>query len=144
MAKAPVAASPGTPAKSAAGASKAPATPTPSGAMVAGTVKLAPGLAAKASPQDTVFIFARAVQGPKMPLAILRKQVKDLPVTFTLDDAMAMAPNMALSNFGEVIVGARVSKSGNAVPQSGDLEGLSSTIKVGATGVAVVIDRALP
>ncbi len=144
MAKAPVAAPPAAPVKSAAAAAKAAPSATPAGATVAGTVKLAPALAAKASPQDTVFIFARAAQGPKMPLAILRKQVRDLPVAFTLDDAMAMAPNMALSNFGEVIVGARVSKSGNAVPQSGDLEGLSSTIKVGASGVAVVIDRALP
>ncbi len=144
MAKAPAALPSGAAAKPAAGASRAPAAPAPAGASVAGTVKLAPALAAKAAPGDTVFIFARAAQGPKMPLAILRKQVKDLPVTFTLDDAMAMAPNMALSNFGEVVIGARVSKSGNAVPQSGDLEGLSTAVKVGASGIAVVIDRALP
>ena len=57
---------------------------------------------------------------------------------------MAMTPNMALSNFASVIVGARVSKSGSATPQSGDLEGLSSAVKIGATDLAVVIDRALP
>jgi cytochrome c-type biogenesis protein CcmH len=114
------------------------------GTTVAGTVKLSADLAAKAAPTDTVFIFARPAQGSKMPLAILRKQVKDLPAAFTLDDTMAMAPNMALSNFGEVVVGARISKSGQAMPQSGDLEGLSPPVKVGATGVAVVIERALP
>jgi len=79
-----------------------------------------------------------------MPLAILRKQVKDLPVAFTLDDSMAMAPNFALSKFPSVIVGARISKSGNASPQSGDLEGLSPAVSIGATGLAVVIDRTVP
>ena len=88
------------------------------GASIAGTVSLAPAFAAKVSPTDTVFIFARAAEGPKMPLAILRKQVKDLPATFTLDDSMAMTPNFALSNFTSIVVGARISKSGNAAPQT--------------------------
>jgi cytochrome c-type biogenesis protein CcmH len=109
-----------------------------------GTVALAPALQGKVAPTDTVFIFARAAEGPRMPLAILRKQVKDLPVAFTLDDSMAMAPNFALSNFPSVVVGARISKSGNAAPQSGDLEGVSPIVKVGMSGVSVVIDRALP
>ena len=116
----------------------------PAGASIAGTVSIAPALVAKAAPTDTVFIFARAADGPKMPLAILRKQVKDLPAAFTLDDSMAMAPNFALSKFQSVVVGARVSKSGNATPQAGDLEGFSPAVKVGAMGLAVVIDRALP
>jgi cytochrome c-type biogenesis protein CcmH len=115
-----------------------------SGATIAGTVKLAPALAGKVSPTDTVYIFARAAEGPKMPLAILRKQVKDLPVAFTLDDSMAMAPNFALSNFPSVVVGARVSKSGGVAAQSGDLEGMSPAVGIGATGLTVVIDRALP
>ena len=137
------------------GVAKGPSSPAPAptpapqalalaGATVAGTVKLSPALAGKVSPTDTVYIFARAVDGPKMPLAILRKQVKDLPVAFSFDDSMAMAPNFALSNFPSVVVGARVSKSGGVTPQSGDLEGLSSAVKVGASGLAVVIDRALP
>jgi cytochrome c-type biogenesis protein CcmH len=79
-----------------------------------------------------------------MPLAVLRKQVKDLPLEFALDDSMAMAPNLKLSGFAEVIVGARVSRSGNATPQSGDLQGVSRPVKVGAAGVAVVIDTAVP
>jgi cytochrome c-type biogenesis protein CcmH len=120
------------------------ASPGLPGATIAGTVKLAPTLAAKVSPTDTVYIFARAAEGPKMPLAIIRKQVKDLPVAFTLDDSMAMAPNFALSNFPSVVVGARVSKSGGVAPQSGDLEGMSPAVAIGATGLTVVIDRALP
>jgi len=118
--------------------------PTMTNASVAGTVSLAPALAAKVAPSDTVFIFARAAEGPRMPLAILRKQVKDLPAAFTLDDSMAMTPNFALSKFPSVVVGARVSKSGNAAPQTGDLEGFSPVVKIGATGLSVVIDRALP
>jgi cytochrome c-type biogenesis protein CcmH len=131
-------------AKAPAAAAPAPQAPVLPGATVAGTVNLSPALAGKVSPTDTVYIFARAAEGPKMPLAILRKQVKDLPVAFTFDDSMAMAPNFALSNFPSVVIGARVSKSGGVTPQSGDLEGLSSAVKVGATGLAVVIDRAVP
>ena len=127
------------------GAAKAPKTGAPAaGTKVAGRVSLAPALAAKAAPTDTVFIFARAASGPPMPLAVLRKQVKDLPLEFALDDSMAMAPNLKLSGFAEVIVGARVSRSGNATPQSGDLQGLSRPVKVGAAGVGVVIDTAIP
>jgi cytochrome c-type biogenesis protein CcmH len=116
----------------------------PAGGRVTGKVDLSPALKAKVAPTDTVFVFARAAEGPRMPLAIVRKQVKDLPVEFALDDSMAMAPNMTLSSFAEVVVGARVSRSGNAAPQSGDLEGLSKPVKVGATGVAVLIDSTLP
>ena len=141
-AKSPAAVKPVDPvAQSGATAAKAPA--GTSGAIV-GTVTLSPALQGKVAPADTVYIFARAAEGPRMPLAILRKQVKDLPVTFALDDSMAMSPNFALSNFPSVVVGARVSKSGNASPQSGDLEGVSPTVKVGMSGVSVVIDRAVP
>jgi cytochrome c-type biogenesis protein CcmH len=110
------------------------------GGRVSGTVKLAPELAAKASPDATVFIFARAVEGPRMPLAILRKQVRDLPVEFTLDDSTAMTPQSKLSAFPQVVVGARISKSGNATPAPGDLQGMSAPVKVGASGINLVID----
>ena len=109
-----------------------------------GEVTLAPAIAARASPTDTVFIFARAVQGPPMPLAVLRKQVRDLPVQFALDDSMAMAPGVSLSSSPKVVVGARISKSGNPAAQSGDLQGLSPPVANDASGVTVVIDSVVP
>jgi len=131
---------------------KAPSTPgapkTPAaaaaGGTVAGTVTLAPALAASVSPDDVVYVFARPVQGPRMPLAIMKKRVRDLPITFSLDDSMSMSPTATLSSAGEVIVGARISRSGQAIPQSGDVEGFSAPVKVGARGVAVVIEKAIP
>jgi cytochrome c-type biogenesis protein CcmH len=109
------------------------------------TVRLDETLTAKASPQDTLFVFARAANGPRMPLAIVRKQVTDLPLTVTLDDSLAMSPAMVLSNFDQVMVGARVSRSGNAMPQAGDLEGAVSPVAVEAdASVEVVIDQVRP
>ncbi len=109
------------------------------------SVTLDPQLAADAAPEDTVFIFARAVSGPRMPLAIVRKQVSDLPLTVTLDDSTAMAPAMKLSNFDEVAVGARVSKSGTAMPQSGDLQGMVSPVTPDAgQAVELNIDSRVP
>jgi cytochrome c-type biogenesis protein CcmH len=111
---------------------------------ISGTVTLSAALKAKASPDDTVFILARAAQGPKMPLAILRKQVKDLPVQFSLDDSMAMAPQMKLSSFDEVVVVARISKSGNAMSEPGDLQGMSKVLKPGSGGLKITIDSVVP
>lgn len=128
-----------------AAAAPAPLSPTGmEGASVSGTVKLVSALVAGASPEDTVFIFARAATGPRMPLAILRKQVKDLPVEFTLDDSLAMNPAMKLSNFPEVVVGARISKSGNAMPQSGDLQGQTEVLSLGTTEIPVLINTVVP
>jgi cytochrome c-type biogenesis protein CcmH len=92
-------------------------------------VSLASALASQATAEDTVFIFAKAASGPPMPLAISRKKVKDLPVEVTLDDSMAMAPGMNISSFGQLIVGARVSKTGNALPSPGDLQGLTQPVE---------------
>jgi cytochrome c-type biogenesis protein CcmH len=107
---------------------------------LSGTVSLSPKLAEKVSPTDTVFIFARAAEGSPMPLAVLRKQARDLPVKFSLDDGMAMTPGARLSGFPRVVVGARISKAGNAMPQPGDLQGLSGVLANDSKGVAVVID----
>lgn len=109
-------------------------------AALQGSVVLAPALRAKASPDDTVFIFARAAEGPPMPLAVLRKKVSELPVKFSLDDAMAMTPALKLSAFPRVVVGARVSKTGTATPQPGDLQGTTGPVPSNATGVKIVID----
>jgi cytochrome c-type biogenesis protein CcmH len=97
-------------------------------------------LAACVSPDDAVYVFARAAEGSRAPLALLRKQVKDLPLDFALDDSMAMAPAAKLSNFPRVVVSARVSKSGQAAPQPGDLQGASAAVANDASGVRVVID----
>jgi cytochrome c-type biogenesis protein CcmH len=83
-------------------------------------VDISAELRAQADPNTAVFVYAKAMQGPPMPLAVKRLQLKDLPVTLALGDADAMMPAMKLSGFDEVIVGARVSMSGNPVAQSGD------------------------
>jgi cytochrome c-type biogenesis protein CcmH len=111
---------------------------------VTGTITLSSALAGKASPGDTVFVFARAAQGPRMPLAIQRVQVKDLPFSFRLDDSQAMSPAMKLSSFDQVVVGARVSKSGTAMPKAGDMQGLSEPVKVGSANIKIVIDAVVP
>jgi cytochrome c-type biogenesis protein CcmH len=108
-------------------------------------VSLDAALQGQAGPEATVFIFARATEGPRMPLAIVRKQVRDLPVTVVLDDSQAMSPAMTLSKFDRVTVGARISKSGNAMPQSGDLQGSVSPVATIESGpVSVIISETVP
>ena len=122
----------------------AKAAPAATGTAVAGRVTLAAALKAKAAPEDTVFVFARAAEGPRMPLAIVRKQVKDLPFDFVLDDSMAMNPAAKLSSAAKVVVGLRISKSGNAMAQPGDLQGQSEPVAPGATGVAIEVRDVVP
>jgi len=107
---------------------------------VRGTVSLSPKLKNKVSPEDTVFVFARAAEGPPMPLAVARVRVRDLPYRFALDDSMAMSPALKLSAFPKVVVTARVSKSGAAAAQPGDLQGASAPVPNDAAAVSVVID----
>ena len=109
------------------------------GAVLRGSVRLAPALAKQAAPSDTVFIFARAAEGSRMPLAILRHQVKDLPLDFQLDDSSAMSPASRLSAFPKVIVSVRISKSGQATPSTGDLIGESGPVANTASGVRIEI-----
>jgi len=127
--------------------STAPAKPTglagPSLA-ISGKVTIAPSLASKGAATDTLFVFARETNGPPMPVAIVRATKKDLPFNFRLDDSVSMMPSRKLSDVGTVVIVARLSKSGQAMPQSGDLEGMSQPVNPGAEGVAIVIDRERP
>src|SRR5690606_6668692 len=93
-------------------------------------VSLAPALAARLDPQATLFVFARAASGPPMPLAAERLKASQLPLTVTLDESKGMLPNMKLSMFPQVVVGARVSTSGEPQSQPGDLQGLSVPVDV--------------
>jgi len=102
-------------------------------------VSVSTALRARAAPDDTVFVYARAVQGPKAPLAIQRLRVRDLPLIVTLDDAASMSPALRLSTATEVVIGARISKTGAALAQPGDLQGLSPAVAVGAHDVRVEI-----
>lgn len=120
-------------------ASTASASAAGGGASVSGSVAIAPALAGRAGPDDTVFVFARAAEGPRMPLAVLRKQVKDLPFDFRLDDSMAMAGTARLSSAARLVVGVRISKRGDAVPAAGDLVGQSGPIGPGASGIKVEV-----
>ncbi len=109
------------------------------------SVSLEPELADRANPSDTLFIYAKAASGPPMPLAVQRATVADLPITVTLDDSMAMMPAMKLSKFPQVIVGARISRGGQAMPQSGDIEGETGPIQAADNrSVAVQINRIRP
>ena len=115
-----------------------------SGLNVTGQVNLSASLKSKASPNDVVFIYATPANGDRMPLAIFKTTVSQLPLNFTLDDSTAMTPDRKLSAAGEVMVKVRVSKSGNAMPQSGDLSGSLGPVKVGAKGLKLEIKDQIP
>ena len=121
--------------------------PAKSAVKVTGKVVIAANMAAKLAPGDTLFVFARAKEGPRIPLAVMRTpapKADGFPVAFELTDAMAMAPGMSLSSFSEVVIEARISKSGNAQLQSGDLSGVTDAVKPGASGITVTIGKVAP
>ena len=108
-------------------------------------VSLAEPLWREADINHSLFVYAKAASGPPMPLAVKRLKVADLPLTVTLDDSLAMTPEMKLSNFPQVIVGARISPSGQASPQSGDLEGETGPLApADQASVKVLIERVRP
>jgi cytochrome c-type biogenesis protein CcmH len=109
---------------------------------LSGTVTLDSALLSQVAPSDTVFIFARPAEGSRRPLAVLRKQVKDLPVSFVLDDSMSMSADSKLSDATKVVVGARISKTANATAVAGDLEGLSDAVSPTAKGLKIQINSA--
>ena len=95
--------------------------------------------------EDIVFIFAKAIQGPPMPLAVKKLKVKDLPVTVTLDDSLAMRPDLKISSHEYVTISARISKSGNAISSSGDFQGEVFDIDTGnSESVEILINKQIP
>ena len=111
---------------------------------VSGRVELSPALKDKAKADDVVFIFARAVDGPRMPLAAQRARVADLPLDFMLDDGQALMPEATISSAQQLRVEVRVSKTGKATPGKGDLTGKSAAVTPGANGLRIVIDQVDP
>ena len=117
---------------------------TASAARITGRVVLAPGLAARVSPGDTVFIYATPAQGSRMPLAIVRTTVAQLPYSFVLDESSAMSPQASLAGQTQVTLRARISSTGDAMPKPGDLGVVQTPVNVGATGVELKIEGPLP
>lgn len=115
-----------------------------SGLSVSGQVRLSSALKSQTSPTDVVFVYAVPANGERMPLALLKTTVAQLPLKFTLDDSSAMLPDRKLSGASQVLVKARISKSGNAIPQSGDWEGSLGPVKVGSTGLDLEIKTQRP
>ncbi len=106
---------------------------------VSGKVMITPGLQSRISPTDIVFIYAKAIEGPKLPLAIIKSTAGQLPTSFVLSDAQSMSPQFKLSQFKEVSLTARVSKSGNAIPEKGDLIGFIPKLKIGEKNIQLII-----
>jgi cytochrome c-type biogenesis protein CcmH len=112
-------------------------------ASVSGRVTLAPALKARVAPGDTVFVYATPSNGERMPLAIYRTTAATLPLDFVLDDSTAMNPQRKISGQAEVMVKVRVSKTGNAMPQAGDLTGTMGPVKLGAKGLKLEISETI-
>ncbi len=128
----------------------APASAEPQAVPAAGksiqvSVKLDPTMASVVTPGDTLFVYARATEGPRMPLAIARLTASQLPLTVTLDESMAMMPDMTLASFEQVTVEARISKTGSAMPQSGDIRGTRTPVSPDSGDtVEILIDSRVP
>lgn len=110
-------------------------------AGISGTVTVSDTLADRITAGDTLFIFARAPDGPPMPLAVVRKSAPRFPAQFTLDDTRAMAPGLQLSQYANVDIVARVSRTGSATLRPGDLEGRIDSVALGSKDVRIVIDH---
>lgn len=119
------------------GQGQEPAQSGATGPQLAVTVTVSDEVMASVKPTDILFIYAKAASGPPLPLAVVRQPVSSWPVSVTLSDANAMTPAMTLSKFKDVVVQARISSSGNAIPQSGDWSAEPLPIKVSPQGQAV-------
>lgn len=116
---------------------------TGASAVVAGRLTLADDLLSKAPADATVFIYAIPVGGARMPVAIMRRHVRDLPLEFSLDDSMAMVRDVRLSQVSTVVIGARISRRGDVAPEPGDMQGLTAPVSVGTRGVKLEISEVL-
>ncbi len=113
-------------------------------ASISGTVHIKPGLAAKLDPNATLFVFARASEGSPVPLAIVRASLRDLPYHFKLDDSNALMPDHKLSMAKNVVLVARISRTGDAKPQAGDLQGVSASVRPDGASLDFEINQVLP
>lgn len=111
---------------------------------ISGEVTMSGKIAGQAKPDDTLFVFAHADEGQRMPLAVMRVHVSDLPLTFRFDDAMALSGGKKISAFKTVSIEARIAKAGKAQSSAGDLFGILKGVKPGSTDIRVVIDQVQP
>ena len=126
-------------------ASAPQSSPAASGASIVVEVSVAPELAARLKGDESLYVFARASKGPRIPLAVVRARASELPFTTTLDESQAMQPGMTIASVPEVIIGARITSSGQPTASSGDLQGFSGTLAPGSVDrVRVVIDEVVP
>ena len=127
-----------------AGSTKSPGSGKPAALAVSGEVVLSGRLAGTVKPDDVLFVFARAEEGPRMPLAVTRATVAELPLRFRFDDSMALAGGRKISEFRTVSIEARIAKAGKAQSSSGDLFGRIGGVKLGSDNLRVVIDQVQP
>jgi len=138
---------PAAPVAQGAGATAGPglsSVPGAAAARITGRVVLAPGLSTQVSPGDTVFIYATPAQGSRMPLAIVRTTVGQLPFNFVLDESTAMNPQASLAGQTQVTLRARISSTGDALSKPGDLGAMKTPVSVGTTGVELKIEGPMP
>lgn len=122
---------------------KLPASVSAASHSISGTVRLAPAFARQVDPGDALFVYARAAKGGRIPVAMVRTTAGAFPYRFVLDDSNSMSPSARLSGQSKVIVEARISRSGNAMPQKGDLRGASGAVAPGSSGLEILIDTAV-
>ena len=118
-------------------------TPTPavsSGKEISGKIELSSGMKPKIKPGDIVMVIARK-PGDRMPVAVLKVPATDFPMRFTLSDALAMNPAAPLSQLSEASIEVRISKTGMAKPEAGDLISTAQTIQVGTKDVRLLVDQ---
>ena len=108
--------------------------------QLSGRVALAPALKSRVEPDDWLIIEARLLDGPRAPVALIKRRASELPLDFTLDASTATNPTLRLSPSMPLVVSARVSRSGLAAPGPGDLQGTSQPVAVGARDVLIEIN----